>query len=98
MQVWKRVLHCQSLGGCQIKRHLNSMKRCWQFLIAAVVIGFSAALRAEEKSTSLLTDLSSATISGYVDTSIVWNPGTGNANPWAANVPKPDPIILPAIK
>jgi hypothetical protein len=29
----------------------------------------------------LLTSLSATTISGYVDTSAVWNPGTGNANP-----------------
>ncbi len=29
----------------------------------------------------MLTALSATTISGYVDTSAVWNPGTGNANP-----------------
>jgi hypothetical protein len=29
----------------------------------------------------MLTTLSATTISGYVDTSAVWNPGTGNANP-----------------
>jgi hypothetical protein len=29
----------------------------------------------------LNTALSATTISGYVDTSMVWNPGTGNANP-----------------
>ena len=28
-----------------------------------------------------MTALSATTISGYVDTSAVWNPGTGNANP-----------------
>ena len=33
--------------------------------------------------------LTATTISGYVDTSAVWNPGTGNANPapYAFNTP-----------
>ncbi len=37
----------------------------------------------------LMTSLSATTISGYVDTSAVWNPGTGNANPapYAFNIP-----------
>jgi hypothetical protein len=41
---------------------------------------------------SLLTSLSATTISGYVDTSAVWNPGTGNANPapYAFNAGKQD--------
>jgi hypothetical protein len=34
-----------------------------------------------EAPNALMTDLSATTISGYVDTSAVWNPGTGNANP-----------------
>lgn len=43
----------------------------------------------EAKTTPLLTALSATTISGYVDTSAIWNPGTGNANPapFAFNVP-----------
>src|SRR5580658_10440905 len=38
------------------------------------------------------TALSATTISGYVDTSAVWNPGTGNANPapYAFNAGKQD--------
>jgi hypothetical protein len=32
-------------------------------------------------SVPLMTALSATTVSGYVDTSAVWNPGTGNANP-----------------
>jgi hypothetical protein len=35
---------------------------------------------AEEKPSSVLTALSSTTLSGYVDTSAHWNPGTGDAN------------------
>src|SRR5271156_4989714 len=39
---------------------------------------------------TLLTSLSATTISGYVDTSAVWNPGTGTANtaPYAFNAGK----------
>jgi hypothetical protein len=45
---------------------------------------------------SLLTSLSATTISGYVDTSAVWNPGTGNANPapYAFNAGKQDGFNL----
>jgi hypothetical protein len=41
------------------------------------------------KTTRFLTSLSATTICGYVDTSAIWNPGTGNANPapFAFNVP-----------
>ena len=35
---------------------------------------------AEERPNSILTALSPTTISGYVDTSMEWNPGTGNQN------------------
>ena len=35
---------------------------------------------AEEQPSPLLTALSSTTISGYVNVSAHWNPGTGNAN------------------
>jgi len=51
-------------------------------LISAGVISLPAAARAEETGTtnSLLTAISATTISGYVDTSAQWNPGTGNAN------------------
>ena len=40
----------------------------------------------------LQTALTATTISGYVDTSAVWNPGTGNANPapYAFNAGKQD--------
>jgi hypothetical protein len=51
-------------------------------LVSAGVVSLPAAARAEETATtnSVLTALSTTTISGYVDTSIHWNPGTGNAN------------------
>jgi hypothetical protein len=51
-------------------------------LASAGVVSLPAAARAEETATtnSVLTALSATTISGYVDTSAQWNPGTGNAN------------------
>jgi hypothetical protein len=44
----------------------------------------------------LLTALSATTISGFVDTSAVWNPGTGNANPapYAFNAGRQDGFNL----
>ena len=47
----------------------------------------------------MLTALSATTISGYVDTSAVWNPGTGNANPapYAFNAGKQDGFNLDAV-
>jgi hypothetical protein len=41
----------------------------------------SVAQAAEEKWVPLMTAVSQTTISGYVDASAVWNPGTGNENP-----------------
>ncbi|MEI7939367.1 MAG: outer membrane beta-barrel protein [Verrucomicrobiota bacterium] len=50
-------------------------------LIGAGVVSLPAVSHAEEKGTNaVLSALSSTTISGYVDTSAQWNPGTGNAN------------------
>jgi hypothetical protein len=47
----------------------------------------------------VLTALSATTISGYVDTSAVWNPGTGNANPapYAFNGGKQDGFNLDSV-
>jgi hypothetical protein len=52
-------------------------------LISAGIIGVPALTQAEESTNAvpaLLTSLSATTLSGYVDTSAHWNPGTGNAN------------------
>lgn len=63
----------------------------WSAAIAAAALLTSTATsRADEaKTVPLLTSLSATTISGYVDTSAIWNPGTGNANPapFGFNVP-----------
>ena len=49
-------------------------------LIGAGVVSLPAVAHAEESTNSVLTALASTTISGYVDTSAHWNPGTGNVN------------------
>ncbi len=49
-------------------------------LMSAGLISLPALTHAEEKLSSLQTALSATTLSGYVDTSAHWNPGTGNAN------------------
>jgi hypothetical protein len=49
-------------------------------LISAGAVSLPAAAHAEESTNAVLTALSTTTISGYVDTSAHWNPGTGNAN------------------
>ena len=49
-------------------------------LIGAGVVSLPAVAHAEENTNVVLTAISTTTISGYVDTSAHWNPGTGNAN------------------
>ena len=49
-------------------------------LLGAGLVSFPALASAEEHPNSVLTALSATTISGYVDTSMEWNPGTGNQN------------------
>jgi len=53
----------------------------WTVALAALgVVSLASAAKAEEQASSVMTALSSTTISGYVDTSAEWNPGTGNNN------------------
>jgi hypothetical protein len=70
-------------------------------LLSAGLISLPAVTHAEEKPSSVLTALGSTTLSGYVDTSAEWNPGTGNANVpgYAWNSPsKADGFNLNVIK
>src|SRR5260370_41854364 len=46
--------------------------------LGAVSLGSVA--QADEKPSSVLTAVASTTLSGYVSTSIHWDPGTGNAH------------------
>jgi len=48
--------------------------------MGAGIVSLPGALRADEKIVAVQTALASTTLSGYVDTSAQWNPGTGNAN------------------
>jgi len=48
-------------------------------LAAAGLVSIPAGTQAEEKPSAVMTALSSTVISGYVNTSAEWNPGTGNA-------------------
>jgi Putative beta-barrel porin-2, OmpL-like. bbp2 len=72
-------------------------------LAAAGLVSLSPALLAQTTAgpqlVPLVTALSATTISGYVDTSAVWNPGTGNANPapYAFNAGKQDGFNLDAL-
>ncbi|MEO5804832.1 MAG: outer membrane beta-barrel protein [Verrucomicrobiota bacterium] len=69
----------------------------WTAGLAAVgLVSLASVAQAEETTTPLLTALSSTVISGYVDTSAVWNPGTGNANPapYSFNAGKQDGFNL----
>src|SRR5437867_13074293 len=58
----------------------NQMKlNKWTVGLAAIgVVSLASAVKAEESGTALMTALSSTTISGYVNTSMHWNLGTGN--------------------
>jgi hypothetical protein len=49
-------------------------------LLGAGIVGIPAITQAEEKPNFVQTALASTTLSGYVDTSVQWNFGTGNAN------------------
>jgi Putative beta-barrel porin-2, OmpL-like. bbp2 len=53
----------------------------WTLGLAAIgLVSLNAAAQSQDTSSTVLTALSSTTLSGYVDTSVQWNIGTGNAN------------------
>lgn len=49
-------------------------------LVAIGAVSVASVAQADEKPSSVMTAVSSTILSGYVDTSMEWNPGTGNAN------------------
>jgi hypothetical protein len=49
-----------------------------KWTVGLAVVSLASAAKAEEKMSRLESALSSTTISGYVDTSMQWNPGSGN--------------------
>src|SRR5260221_3453608 len=48
-------------------------------LVGAGLVSLPAVIQAEEKPSDVLTALSSTTLSGYVNTSAIWQPGTAKA-------------------
>jgi hypothetical protein len=53
----------------------------WTLGLAALgAVSLTSAAQAEEKMNAVQTAVASTTISGYIDTSMQWNVGTGNAN------------------
>jgi hypothetical protein len=78
------------------------MKRdAWTLALAgAGLVSLSVDGYAEEKAVPLLTGLTSTTLSGYVDTSVRWNLGTGNAStpPSAFSSGKADGFNLNIVK
>jgi hypothetical protein len=69
----------------------------WTLGLAAVgLVSLASVAKADESAVPLTTALSQTTISGYIDTSAVWNPGTGNANPapYSFNAGKQDGFNL----
>ena len=75
----------------------------WTLGLAAVgLVSLTPGLRAADTAAApvpVMTALSATTISGYVDTSAVWSPGTGNANtaPYAFNAGKQDGFNLDSV-
>jgi hypothetical protein len=74
----------------------------WTLGLAAVgLVSLAPGLRAADAGPTPVpvTGLTATTISGYVDTSAVWNPGTGNANPapYAFNSGKQDGFNLDSV-
>jgi hypothetical protein len=73
-------------------------------LAAAGLVSLPSAGQAEEKASPLMTALSSTTLSGYVNASAWWSPGTGNNNQPAflysgqAGNPKADGFNLDVVK
>jgi len=74
----------------------------WTVGLAAVgAVSLASVAQAEEKASSVMTAVSSTILSGYVDTSMEWNPGTGNRNVpnYAYNSPgKADGFNLDSVK
>jgi Putative beta-barrel porin-2, OmpL-like. bbp2 len=70
-------------------------------LVAIGAVSLPSVTQADEKPSSVLTAVASTTLSGYVSTSIHWDPGTGNAHvpAYAFNTPgKADGFNLDVIK
>src|SRR5438132_12459418 len=73
----------------------------WTLGLAGVgLVSLPSLMQAEEKPSPVLTALSATTISGYVSTSMEWNPGTGNkyVPGFAFNAGKQDGFNLDVVR
>jgi hypothetical protein len=72
----------------------------WTFGLAAVGVVSLASVASAEEKMSAVQALTPTTISGYVNTSAQWNPGTGNANlpAYKFNTGKADGFNLDVVK
>src|SRR6185312_13545613 len=64
----------------------------WTIALAAAGVVSIASVKAEEQH-QLMTALSSTTISGYVESSAIWEPGTDNSNGNRANAAIPGRVF-----
>src|SRR5262245_40923691 len=76
MQWTKHVQHKEQ------EHRRNQLKfNKWTLGLAALgAVSLTSAARAEEKLNAVQTAVASTTLSGYIDTSMQWNPGTGDVN------------------
>jgi len=73
----------------------------WTLGLATVgLVTLPSLVQAEEKASSVMTALTSTTLSGYVDTSMQWDLGTGNGHPppFAYNAGKQDGFNVNVVK
>jgi hypothetical protein len=94
--------HSKRINVNTSNRRRNMKIEKWTLGLAAVgLVTLSPALLAQNapQMVPIQTALTATTISGYVDTSAVWNPGTGNAHPapYAFNAGKQDGFNLDAV-
>src|SRR5579871_3548688 len=75
----KKCMHKQNRTNQNRRNHMKFNK--WTLGLAAVgAVSLTSVAQAEEKASMVQTAVNSTTLSGYVDTSINWNPGDGNAH------------------
>src|SRR2546425_5256900 len=64
----------------KLNPHINMKCNPWTMaLLGAGLVSLPALTQAEEKPSDVLTALSATTLSGYVNTSAIWQPGTAKA-------------------
>src|SRR5438034_1067969 len=95
-------IKCIKLNPNRSQEELRMKVNKWTLALAAVgLVSLPTLSQADEKLSPVDSAVSSIVLSGYVDTSMHWNPGTGNFNPpgYAYNgIGKQDGFNLNAVK